>query len=201
MNPWDRVKHPVQPPMPCTGVRLRLLSDGEFSEVLRSNLLPQAQTEVFHRLWGVLGLNEDLSTRTFDVLERWLDEVEQLDDLAGRPKKFRETCESAWNRLTGIREFDSRPALVPSPGTAGWQLAHAIAAHEQAVQDATPVDVVLWAVLRNARDRQRRNPHNTKAWRYTPSLVSQFVDAIKDHRDLFDGAPRAADTQLWGVLR
>lgn len=204
-SPWDRVVQPPSIPEPCTGVVLRLLPDEAFAQLMRSHLVPKDARDQFQRLWIVVAFNDDLTERTFDLLEGWLETTDQhllTDPEPDRAKKFHLFCDGAWNRLTKIREFDIRQERgQPAPHTAAGQFALAIHTHHLACSgDATAVDHALWTTLRDARDRANRRHDTTKGWSASPTFTSQLIDAVRDHRRLTTD-PRDADTDLWSFLR
>lgn len=205
-SPWDRIKDPVPVPEPCTAVVLRLLTDEEFALLLRSHLVPGPDRSGFQQLWIVLAFNDDLADRAFDILEEWLEVAEQhlrTGPQSSRARKFRGFCDGAWNRLTKIRQFDTKEEMEqPAPHTTAGHFALAIHRHQQACAGAaTAVDQALWAALNHARDRANRGKDTTKGWAVSPTFTSQLIDAVRDHRRLTDGGERVADAALWGLLR
>lgn len=204
-SPWSRVTHPFPIPDPCTAVPLRLLSDEDFAQLLRAHLVPGADRALFQQLWIVVAFNDDLTERAFDVLEGWLEATDHHLRTASegdRAFKFHAFCDGAWNRLTKIRDFDTKPEMAqPAPHTTASRFALAIHAHHLACSDAaTAVDHALRAALENARDRANRGPDTTKGWVVSPTFTSQLIDAVRDHRRLTTDL-RPADTDLWGLLR
>lgn len=200
MRPWDRVKVPTPIPSPCSAVSLRLMDESTFSELLRSNLLPRQDGEGFRRLWITIAFNDDLSHRAFDVLEDWLDQVEESDADDVRVRKFATNCDGAWNRLTGLREFDSVAPRSPSPGSSAFVFVAAILEHQAQVEVPTPLDDALWATVSAARDRAKKSRDNTRDWASTPTFTSQLVESVKEHRRLC-AVVRPEDSVLWGILR
>lgn len=204
-SPWDRVTHPFPIPDPCTAVPLRLLRSDDFAQLLRSHLVPGSNRGLFQQLWIVVAFNDDLTEHTFDILEGWLDAADHHLGSApagDRAHKFRAFCDGAWNRLTKIREYDTKAVLVqPASHTTAGRFALAIQAHRMACSGAaTAVDHALWAALESARDRANRGPDVTKGWAVSPTFTSQLIDAVRDHRRLTT-CPRSADSILWGLLR
>lgn len=197
-EPWARIPNPAAIPDPCDAVQLRILSEPELSLLVRSHLVPGDDREGFLDLWTTIAFNDDLSTSVFDLLESWLETADSSTH--PRAPKFRLHCDGAWNRLTRIRDLDSRPAAIPRSGTIAFALAAGIAQHRSRIGSAaTEIDRALWASLTQARDRARRGG-NSKDWHAAPTFTSQLVAAVQSHRDL-TGTPRAADTELWGLLR
>lgn len=203
-TPWARVKHPLAIPVPCSALVLRLMPAAAFAELLRSNLLPGQDKDGFRDLWITLAFNDDLSGQTFDVLEGWLEMAEKVpaeDPQAARARKFQRSCTSAWDRLTGVREFDIRPdRFVPGPDTVAGRFIAGIDQHRSVVGDkGTELDHALWATLSNARDRGRRGREVTKNWEFAPVLTTQLIDAVTEHQRLTETA-RSVDRVLWGLL-
>lgn len=204
-SPWDRIEKPPPIPEPCTAVVLRLLTDEEFMGLLRAHLVPGGSNRnQFQQLWITLAFNEDLAGRTFDILEVWLEAADThlrtVGEEEARARKFCKFCDGAWNRLTKIREFDTKPDLPhPSPHTTGGLFVRAINEHRHS-REGTAVDQALWAAAFNARDRANRGPHTTKAWQAAPTFTSQLIDAVRDHQR-FTLAPTQADRDLWGILK
>lgn len=197
-EPWARIPHPSAIPDPCDAVQLRILSGDELSLMVRSHLVPGEDRDGFLELWTTIAFNEDLSTTVFDLLEEWLEAA--AASTHSRAAKFRLHCDGAWNRLTRIRDLDSRPVVPPGPGTIAFALASGIARHRSALESAsTTVDRALWATLTQARDRARKGG-NSKDWHAAPTFTSQLVAAVQAHRELTD-TPRAPDLELWGLLR
>lgn len=203
--PWERIVDPPPIPEPCTAVMLRLLTDAEFMQLLQANLVPRSGTRnQFQQLWTILAFNEDLAGRTFDVLEVWLEAAENHVRSVGeatRARKFGEFCDGAWNRLTKIREFDTKPGLPhPGPHTTGGLFVRAINRHRHDhAGTATAVDQALWASVFNARDRAHRGSRTTKSWHAAPTFTSQLIDAVCDHQRL-TLEPTPADRDLWALL-
>lgn len=204
-SPWER-HQPTPVPDPCTATVLRLLTPADFDAVLRSNLIPGQDRELFDELWMLLAFNDDLAERTFDSLEGWLEradaQLDEGDDLgAPRVRKFRRLCDDAWNRLRKIRDVDvaDGPA-APAAHTVAGRFAVAIAGHRQQLEAPTALDEVLWAAVNNARDRARRSRATTKGWQFAPVYTTQLIDAVAEHRRL-NHQVRAVDEQLYGLLQ
>lgn len=203
--PWDRITQPFSIPDPCTAVPLRLLEDRDFAQLLRSHLVPRSDRALFQQLWIVVAFNDDLTERAFDILDGWMDAADDHVETAregDRSHKFRTFCDGAWNRLTKIREYDTRSGMnLPVPHTTAGRFVVAIHGHRQiCAAAATAVDHALWAALENARDRSNRGPDVTKGWVVSPTFTSQLIDAVRDHRRLTTDV-RSADNVLWGLLR
>lgn len=205
-SPWERIVDPPPIPEPCTAVVLRLLPDAEFEQLLRANLVPRTNNRnQFQQLWIILAFNDDLADRTFDILEVWLEAAETHLRTVGeatRARKFGEFCDGAWNRLTKIREFDTKPGPPhPGPHTTGGLFVRAINRHRpDHPGTVTAVDQALWASVFNARDRAHRGSRTTKSWAAAPTFTSQLIDAVRDHQRL-TLEPNTADRDLWALLR
>jgi hypothetical protein len=165
-QPWSRVKNPVAIPPALDPAGLAALPDEEFARLVRDHLVPRQpageERRLWERLWGLLGRDERLADRTFDVLEDFLDGVEavldsgQLDEhQQARAEKFRRFCDDAWKRL---QVDDDKPLGWAGRAAAGFnpparrvieQLVDAIAEHRRTVATAatTPKDKRLWQVL------------------------------------------------------
>ncbi|ACZ32398.1 hypothetical protein Xcel_3399 (plasmid) [Xylanimonas cellulosilytica DSM 15894] len=168
-QPWTRVRTPAPIPDPPTANHLAALEDVEFAELLRSNLVPgdpsKTTRELWDRLWAVLRADEDLTERTYNVLEEFRDLTEdaldgdELDD-AGRKRaeKFLRNCESSWQRID--REVPATPLswagkagnFPPHAARVIAQLVSAIARHRHVVEESpigsSGADEELWRVLR-----------------------------------------------------
>lgn len=182
-QPWARVNDPVAIPLPTTVATLTSLDDVGFAQLLRDHLVPRepagtARTR-WETLWQVLTSDDALADRAFDVLEEFLDDVDdalsavELDERSRkRMTKFRRFCDDAWKRL---KLHHDRPLGWAGRAGAGFnpvgrkvisQLVDAIAQHRHALQDhraVRPEDEVLWGALAlvgldpaGASDRQRR---------------------------------------------
>lgn len=145
------------------------MAEVDFAELVRSHLMPRDQSAAGRRtwdqLWAVLSSEGDLSARTYDILEDFLDTTE--DALAAgaldqadidRAKKFQQQCQHGWQRI----DRDRDPGRLAWAGSAGdfqpaaqrviATLIGAIARHRATVQ-ASPVgpsssDEQLWAVMK-----------------------------------------------------
>lgn len=168
-QPWTRVRTPVPLPVEPTAQQLAALDDVAFAELLRSNLVPVDQSgktrAAWERMWNVLRANDDLTDRTYNVLEEFRDLTEdalddsKLDD-AGRKRaaKFLRNCEAGWQRI------DREPPDTPLAwaGKAGNFPPHAarviallvsgIARHRHVVKNSptgpSAADEELWQALR-----------------------------------------------------
>lgn len=202
-SPWER-HAPTPIPDPCTATVLRLLPAQHFQQLLRSHLVPGDDRFGFQELWYLIAFNDDLTERCFDILEDWLDlaaqEPEDGPD-APRTRKFTRLCNDAWNRLTKIRDLDVRDDhTAPAPHTTAGAFARAIAHHRAQLDTPSDLDEALWAALNNARDRARRSRDVTKGWQSAPSLTTQLIDAVEEHRRLRVD-PSVVDLELYGLLR
>lgn len=172
--PWARVDNPMPIPEPLTAELLAALSDREFTTLVHDNLLPGKTNRVlWGRLWELLKQDLDLKDAAFDVLERYLDEVEDamadtqtktalgqpVDPLSRRQAKFHANLESAWERLERGRPrrmlpysptFHERLKTYNAPSRrAVTQLLTRIYQHRQEVgaENGGDADHELWAVL------------------------------------------------------
>jgi len=106
-QPWARVRERVPVPDRATRVQLEALDDLEFSELLRSHLLPpNGDRDRWHALWAVLSDHPDLAHRTLQVLGQFLSVTEELLGQFGldpavkrRARRFATHCRDARNRL------------------------------------------------------------------------------------------------------
>lgn len=168
LQPWTRVRQPVPIPTPPDGDVLTQLDDSQFSELLRSNLMPRETTgagrDAWDALWETLRGDPALAERSYDVLEEFLQITEEFlessPDLDGarRAHKFAGQCEMAWNRLNTDRDrtpplqwAGERAAIHPLRSRhVIARLVGAITRHRSTVLSAggaTPADAELWATL------------------------------------------------------
>lgn len=170
-QPWARIKQPTPIPSGIGVDELAAWTDQQFSDLLRSHLVPRDQSRAgraaWDQLWQALR-SEELSERTYDCLEHMigltqdalavgLDEAQQR-----RATKFLELCDQAWRRVDRPRvgDSDDRPPLAwagrSGRFTLGAQrviatLIDAIDAHRDAVTSdgqTRQADLELWASLR-----------------------------------------------------
>lgn len=178
-QPWVRVKQPTVLPLAPDRDLVADLPSDQLAAMLRDHLIPSgaagSERAVWDRFWAVLHAHDDLAERAFDVLEDFLDQVEDALEAAGpehpqrrRMQKFQLNAENAVARL------DREPAVR---GTRGSRLDHsrleseratalretrlfgaAIAAHRDATEYSgrgfTVADLELWAVLDGVEDRR-----------------------------------------------
>lgn len=155
-QPWARVKQPTVLPRGIDRDLMAGMPAEQLAELLRDHLVPSGaggeERAVWDRFWAVLGGDEDLAERAFDVLEDFLDQAEDALDTAEpdhpqrkRMQKFQLNAQNAWQRL------QKDPAATRTAPGAGRRLAAAIAAHRDAVERGgrapTTADVELWGVL------------------------------------------------------
>ena len=168
-QPWSRVRNAVPLPGDLGSAGPLLALDPEqFAALIRSHLIPREDQSGgrarWTRLWALLAGDEQLSERTFDVLEDFLDITE--DDLASgglddaqtnRTRKFQARCVEAWKRL---QQVDDRPLAWAGNAADGFnppgrkviaRLVAAITRHRSVVtrsrRPISPEDQHLWAVL------------------------------------------------------
>ena len=162
VEPWARVRRRDPLPRPLTVRSLRELSDREFSELVRQNMLPeQEQRDVWARIWSILALDPGLSRRAETVLDELAGMTEDaiqdgLDDerKAKRAGKFLRMCDDALERMKRLR---SQPLEWAGAAASGFnpaardvlaKLIDAIDRHRSQVGDeASQVDLELWQVL------------------------------------------------------
>ena len=114
-SPWSRVRQP--PPLPAnpTAQALSPLDDLAFAELIQAHLMPRDQEpqgrQRWERFWSVLRNDEELTSRTYDVLEEFLETTEDaleggaLDEAGTkRAEKFTVHCEGGWNRIERGRD-------------------------------------------------------------------------------------------------
>src|SRR5699024_9897386 len=160
--PWARVRRRDPLPRPLTVRSLRELSDREFSELVRQNMLPaQEQRDVWARIWSILALDPGLSRRAEAVLDELAGMTEDaiqdgLDDEreAKRARKFLRMCDDALDRMKRLR---SQPLEWAGAAASGFnpaardvlaKLIDAIDRHRSQVGDeSSQVDLELWRVL------------------------------------------------------
>jgi hypothetical protein len=184
-QPWTRVKTP--PPIPSEDElpsALTAMAKTDFAHLIRSHLLPRENEpggrQRWLALWDAIGEHDQLTDRTFDALEDFLDATEEalergdLDDAAAaRAQKFRRACNDAWQRLQNTGD-DTSPLGWAGRAAAGFnpvsrrviaRLVEAVDQHRQTVlaTDARPSDEdrQLWAVLREVGLDPRRRRHTT----------------------------------------
>lgn len=167
-RPWARVRTPVPIKAAVTAQEMSQLRQEELAQLVRSNFVPRAEVPggraAWEQLWLALGSDEALTSRVFDALEDFLDEVEQaldageLDDAeAARARKFKTRCEEAWQRLNRV---DDDTALAWAGKAGEFQpaarrviaiLIGAIARHRSAVvrsqKPVSTADRQLWDAM------------------------------------------------------
>lgn len=173
-RPWARVKTPVVLPENINRLYLEALSDDEFAELLRSNLVPHGQSREdrarWEMLWSELRATDSLAEHSYDVLEEFLDTSEpDLQDESLTPEqkkrvaKFVRLCTDSWTRLDRGRSRNRGPAPLEWAGESAQrhpvQLKHdlarlvgAIARHRGEVlrggRGPSRADADLWDTLR-----------------------------------------------------
>lgn len=161
-EPWARVRRRDPLPRPLTVRSVRELTDREFAELVRQNLLPDdAQRDMWARLWSILALDPGLSRRAETALDELAGMTEDaiqdgLDDdrEARRAGKFLRMCEDALDRMKRLRsqplEWAGAAASGFNPAARGVlaKFIDAIDRHRAQVGDeASQVDLDLWQVL------------------------------------------------------
>lgn len=163
-HPWSGFSQAhTAAPAPLTEW-LRGLPDDQFADLVRGNLIrhddsPLGRT-TWANLWRTLALAGDLADRVGDLVEAWLDEVDEF--LAAHPddaeaKDFRRRAEHALQRIDTSRDQLGNDDLVDS---VTGRLIRAIYEHEVATAEAglevRDVDVELWGRARNSAERLMR---------------------------------------------
>ena len=166
-QPWSRVREPVAIPTPVEPRTLHQLDQQDLARVLRDHLVPRQPHGVertrWESLWQLLSSDDELADRAFDVLEHFLEDVEQAlaaedvdEHSRKRMEKFKRFCDDAWQRL---RLHHDRPLGWAGRAGAGFnpagrlvigRLVEAIAEHRRRTvgeQGMRPADVQLWRVL------------------------------------------------------
>lgn len=168
-RPWARVKTPAALPQPLTGEVLTELSDDGFAQLLRDQLLPRDSSgegrAQWDLLWALLAGDDDLAERAYDVLETFLDTIEQARAAGGleereltRMEKFGQSCTAAWNRLEALDQplgwaGNRAKAFNPPARRVIEELVRAIVEHRTTVSggEPDPADRRLWSVLESVR--------------------------------------------------
>mgnify|MGYP005815093297 CR=1 FL=1 len=169
-QPWARVRDPALIPDPVTVTGLLSMGDEAFGELIRSHLTPREDQPGGRTrwtvLWAVLGRDDELADRAFDVLEEFIDRTQaavRAGDLTDaenrRARMFVSRCQDAWSRLEGADSDE--PLAWAGKAAAGFnppgrkviaRLVSAIASHRAAVRRAggpvSPADERLWHALR-----------------------------------------------------
>lgn len=157
----------------------------QFARLIQSHMVPRdgepgGRTR-WTKLWNLLLAHGELSERTFDVLEDFLDATESaLDEGAledaelARARKFRARCGEAWKRLE--RVDDDRPLAWAGRAADGFnpvgrkviaKLVSAIAQHRSAAtrsrRTVTPEDERLWGILEEVQLDPRQYHYRDRA--------------------------------------
>lgn len=157
---WDRVEMPRQLPDVVTDQWLRTLTDEEFAEVLRSNLLPRSDAPAARRSWDacwrILTDWPDLQERAQETLNGFLNAVEE--QLLAIPEDKRA---KRFQELVDARRRQLDPAKVHRGGanaTKGEQMLAAINTHRRVIlasgEPPRPADIALWSHLGTKRSRR-----------------------------------------------
>lgn len=199
-QPWARVKQPTVLPPNVDRDLVAGLQDDQLAELLRDHLVPSGRAgperAAWDRFWAVFAADDDLAEWAFEVLEDFLDQVEDALKAVGdedlqrkRMAKFQLNTENAIARL------DKEPGMHGARGAGRGRPG----APRAAVTDA------VWAeALRKARsevgvEHSRREAQGNAAQRDARSLGA----AIAAHRDATESRGRGftlADVELWDVL-
>lgn len=154
-RPWARVKQPKVIPREVSHDLVVSLPVEQLAALLRDHLLPSGpsgpEREAWDRFWSVLGEDDDLAERAFDVLEEFLDDTEDAlevtddgDPQRKRMQKFALNAQNAWARL------QKDPTVGRTVPAAQRRLLAAIVEHRTAVLGAgvapTAADRKLWRV-------------------------------------------------------
>lgn len=167
-EPWTRVRQPVDIPATYKAADLVDLSESDFAQLIRSHLVPRDQSpagrRAWEQLWRTIAQHDQLSERTYDVIEDFLDATEMAIDTGNldtaatqRAEKFRQQCDHAWNRLE--RDHSGHLAWAgkagdfqPSAQRVIATLVGAIARHRGSNRRSgareSAADQRLWAALR-----------------------------------------------------
>ena len=166
-RPWGRVNDPTPIPAPIDADTFATMDELDFAVLIRDHLVPRqpngAQRQQWNALWDLLGADETLSERTFDVLDDFLDTTEaaiQADELdeaqTKRAAKFQHFCNDAWKRL----QADDKPLGWAGRTASGFnpaarkviaQLVDAIDEHRRELTSGEArddADNKLWKTLR-----------------------------------------------------
>lgn len=199
-QPWARVKQPTVLPPALDRDLVAGLQDDQLAEVLRDHLVPSggagAERAVWDRFWAVLSADDDLAERAFEVLEDFLDQVEDALEAASaeHPQRKRMT-KFQLNAENAIARLDREPTVRGTRGVGRGQ---------PGVDRAAVTTAVRAEALRRARaevrvEHSRRNMEGAAAQRDARSLGA----AIAAHRDTTENSGRGftlADIELWDVL-
>lgn len=104
--PWSRITERTPMPTPLTAEAIQRLDQASFRQLVRDHLMPYDDSDPARGRWQTLWRHlrsTDLQERTLDVLEDYLDQVDdhqQTDPEDRRALQFRKRCEGFWNRLT-----------------------------------------------------------------------------------------------------
>lgn len=165
-RPWARIPDPTPIPEDVDAELLDEMDDQAFAELLRDNLLPrvtEVQRRDWERLWEVLREDEDLTERAFDVLEDFLDALQDLrhsgradEAELKRGRKFESAVKSGWGRLERTEAMTAEKRVR--------RLIGAITRHREKTLgqgwEPTSADRDLWKMLGRLGVDPERQPKN-----------------------------------------
>ncbi|GGO98009.1 helix-turn-helix domain-containing protein [Wenjunlia tyrosinilytica] len=169
---------------------LLAMDDKDFSQLVRDNLLPREeegpQRRAWDVLWHTLNVHNDLSERTFDLLEEHLEEVEdalEQESLEERElkrlKKLKLNLDMAWDRLERT-ERERREV---------YQGHDREAVRERMREFNAPARRVVAALVRAIGDHERATAEQAAAVRPQDSNLWDVVDELNLGM-LLPGRPR-----------
>lgn len=199
-KPWARVKQPTVLPQALDRDLVAGLQVDQLAEVLRDHLVPSGgagpERAAWDRFWAVFAADDDLAERAFEVLEDFLDQVEDALKAVGdedpqrkRMTKFQLNAENAIARL------DKEPAVRGARGAGRYRPGAARAA----VTTAVRAEALARARSEVRVEHSRREAQGNAAQRDARSLGA----AIAAHRVATESSGRGftlADLELWDVL-
>lgn len=160
-TPWARPDRPEPIPDAVTPEALAAVDDERFARLIRDNLLVRQpdQRPAWERLWAALSADDDLADQTMDVLENFLDTVEDAvrgggltEQQAKRAERFAGQCRDAQRRMDRPLAWagPARRRFNPAAQQVIETLIDAIDTHRSrtGAQAASDADRELWRTLR-----------------------------------------------------
>lgn len=199
-QPWARVKQPTVLPPALDRDLVAGLQDDQLAEVLRDHLVPSGgagpERAAWDRFWAVFAADDELAERAFEVLEDFLDQVEDALKTVGAedPQRKRMT-KFQLNAENAIARLDKEPAVHGARGVGRSRPGVARAA----VTDAVRAEALRKAQAEVRVEHSHREAEGDAAQRDARSLGA----AIAAHRDATERSGRGftlADVELWDVL-